>query len=166
MTTIATRIIPSPLGAIRIAVAGGEVTEVHLGADDEAEIPAQDAADRAVLDRAAGQLREYFAGTRRSFELPLARAGTPFQCGVWAKLDAIPFGARRSYGDLAKELGNPGVSRAVGAANGKNPIAIIVPCHRVIGSDGSLTGYAGGEDRKRWLLEHEARIAGQQLALL
>jgi O-6-methylguanine DNA methyltransferase len=85
---------------------------------------------------------------------------------VWAKLDAIPFGGRRSYGDLAKELGNPGASRAVGAANGKNPIAIIVPCHRVIGSDGSLTGYAGGEDRKRWLLDHEARIAGQQLALL
>jgi methylated-DNA-[protein]-cysteine S-methyltransferase len=166
MTTLATRIIPSPLGAIRIAVAGGEVTEVHLGADDEDELPAQDAADRAVLDRAAAQLREYFAGTRRRFELPLARAGTPFQCGVWAKLDAIPFGARRSYGDLAKELGNPGASRAVGAANGKNPIAIIVPCHRVIGSDGSLTGYAGGEDRKRWLLDHEARVAGQQLALL
>lgn len=166
MTTTATRIIPSPLGAIRIAVVGGEVTEVHLGADDEDEIPAGDAADRAVLDRAAAQLREYFAGTRQRFELPLARAGTPFQCDVWAKLDAIPYGARRSYGDLAKELGNPGASRAVGAANGKNPIAIIVPCHRVIGSDGSLTGYAGGEGRKRWLLDHEARFAGQQLALL
>jgi methylated-DNA-[protein]-cysteine S-methyltransferase len=166
MTTPATRIVSSPLGPVRITVVAGEVTEVHLGADAEDEIAAREPRDQAVLDRAAEQLGEYFAGTRRVFDLPLARTGTPFQRGVWARLDAIPFGARRSYGDLAKELGSPGASRAVGAANGKNPIAIVVPCHRVIGSDGSLTGYAGGEDRKRWLLDHEARIAGQQLALL
>jgi methylated-DNA-[protein]-cysteine S-methyltransferase len=160
------RLMPSPLGPIRIAVARGRVVEIHLGAADDDGATDGDAADRAVAELAAAQLGEYFAGTRRLFELPLDGGGTPFQQRVWTLLVAIPFGVRRSYGDLARALGTPGASRAVGAANGRNPIAIVVPCHRVIGSDGSLTGYGGGEHRKRWLLDHEARIAGQQLALL
>jgi len=105
---------------------------------------------------AAGQLAEYFAGTRKDFDLPLAPHGTPFQLAVWAELTRIPFGSTVSYGDVAAALGkSPVASRAVGLANGRNPISIIVPCHRVIGADGSLTGYGWGVERKEWLLRHE-----------
>jgi methylated-DNA-[protein]-cysteine S-methyltransferase len=107
------------------------------------------------LPAAARQLKEYFAGKRREFALPLRLDGTEFQQRVWGELTKIPFGETRSYGQLAKRLNNPNGSRAVGLANGRNPIAIIVPCHRVIGADGSLTGYGGGLPRKRWLLAHE-----------
>lgn len=103
------------------------------------------------------QLTAYFAGELREFHLSLAAAGTAFQHRVWRELALIPFGARISYGDLARRIGNPAASRAVGRANGLNPISIIVPCHRVIGANGTLTGYGGGIDRKRWLLEHEGR---------
>ncbi|MCA8974064.1 MAG: methylated-DNA--[protein]-cysteine S-methyltransferase [Planctomycetes bacterium] len=106
------------------------------------------------------QLAEYFAGRRREFELPLAPRGTPFQLEVWAALRTIPFGSTCSYADIAARIGRPNAVRAVGAANGRNPIAIIVPCHRVIGRDGSLTGYAGGLDRKRRLLQHERTVPG------
>ena len=109
----------------------------------------------AVLTRAAAQLDEYFAGERRDFDLPLAPSGTAFQVEVWRALARIPFGATCSYGDLARAVGRPAASRAVGAANGKNPIAIILPCHRVIGASGELTGYGGGLPMKRWLLDHE-----------
>lgn len=116
-----------------------------------------------MLARAAAQLAAYFAGERRDFDLPLAPQGTPFQQRVWDALLAIPYGAVRSYGDVARAIGRPAASRAVGAANGRNPIAIIVPCHRVIGASGQLTGYGGGLPTKRWLLEHEQRHAsGQQ----
>lgn len=101
------------------------------------------------------QLAEYFAGERRGFELPLAPVGDDFRQRVWALLRQIPYGERTTYGALAARLGQPGAAQAVGAANGANPISIIVPCHRVVGADGSLTGYAGGLDRKRWLLAHE-----------
>lgn len=101
------------------------------------------------------QLAEYFEGRRREFDLRLAPKGTAFQKQVWAMLVQIPYGVTRSYGDLAKELGNPGASRAVGRANATNPIPIVVPCHRVIGTNGSLTGFAGGMDAKQWLLGHE-----------
>jgi methylated-DNA-[protein]-cysteine S-methyltransferase len=100
------------------------------------------------------QLQQYFAGTRKSFELDLAPAGTPFQQRVWTALQTIPHGQTRSYAWLAAQVGS--VARAVGSANGANPIAIVIPCHRVIGADGSLTGYAGGLEAKRWLLDHEA----------
>jgi methylated-DNA-[protein]-cysteine S-methyltransferase len=107
------------------------------------------------------QLEEYFAGERVSFEVPLNLDNAPaFFTTVWSRLLTIPFGSTVSYGELARELGRPTAARAVGAANGRNPIAIIVPCHRVIGSGGALTGYAGGIDRKRWLLRHEADVAG------
>jgi methylated-DNA-[protein]-cysteine S-methyltransferase len=101
------------------------------------------------------QLEEYFAGSRREFDLTLHLEGTPFQRRVWAALREIPYGATLSYGELARRIDKPKASRAVGLANGRNPISILVPCHRVIGTNGSLTGYGGGLDRKRWLLAHE-----------
>jgi methylated-DNA-[protein]-cysteine S-methyltransferase len=101
------------------------------------------------------QLAEYFAGTRTGFDLPLAARGTEFEHQVWDLLAKIPYGETRSYGDLARELGDPALAQAVGWANGRNPVSVIVPCHRVIGADGRLTGYAGGLDRKRYLLELE-----------
>ena len=123
--------------------------------------------DATGLHDAIAQLRAYFAGKRVGFDLPLAPGGTPFQKKVWDALCEIPCGETRSYGQLAVSLGVPHASRAVGAANGRNPIAIVVPCHRVIGANGTLTGYAGGLNIKKALLEHEARIVkktGEQLA--
>jgi len=139
------------LGLIRIRADGQGLTEVDfVEADDEAPRPSP------LTDDAKCQLAEYFAGTRQLFALPLAPAGTDFQRRVWAALATIPFGETRSYAEIAEQLRCKGGQRAVGAANGKNPIAIVVPCHRVIGSDGRLTGYAGGIGRKQWLLAHEA----------
>jgi methylated-DNA-[protein]-cysteine S-methyltransferase len=111
-----------------------------------------------ALSRARSQLQAYFLGELTEFDVPLAARGTEFQRRVWQALCAIRYGETESYGQLARRIGNPSASRAVGLANGKNPISIIVPCHRVIGADGSLTGYGGGMERKKWLLEHEKRI--------
>lgn len=111
--------------------------------------------DHPVLVETERQLGEYFAGERRTFDVPLSFAGTDFQKRVWAALLAIPFGETRSYGEIAHQLGAPGASRAVGAANGRNPISIIAPCHRVVGSNGKLTGFAGGLEAKAFLLELE-----------
>jgi methylated-DNA-[protein]-cysteine S-methyltransferase len=108
-----------------------------------------------LLSAAVRQLTEYFAGTRREFDLPLRLQGTTFQTRVWRELSEIPYGQTWSYGQLAHRIEKPSASRAVGLANGRNPISILVPCHRVIGADGSLTGYGGGLERKRWLLAHE-----------
>jgi methylated-DNA-[protein]-cysteine S-methyltransferase len=113
--------------------------------------------DEALLKRPRARLQAYFAGELRDFELPLAAAGTPFQQSVWRALCDIPYGETISYGELARRIGQPKAARAVGLANGQNPIAIVVPCHRVIGADGSLTGYGGGLERKRWLLAHESK---------
>lgn len=121
--------------------------------------------DDAAFDGVRGQLAEYFAGTRQTFELPLAARGTPFQQQVWAALSEIPYAQTTSYGKIAASIGFPDRARAVGAANGQNPIPIIVPCHRVIGADGSLIGYGGGLDAKRWLLDHEAKHAGLTLGI-
>jgi len=109
---------------------------------------------------AAIQLQEYFAGKRTRFDLPLAPRGTAFQKAVWAALLRIPFGETASYGELARAIGKPSASRAVGAANGRNPLSIVIPCHRVIGADGSMTGYGGEISRKRILLDLEARVRG------
>ena len=109
-----------------------------------------------LLQEAEEQLNEYFAGARREFDLPLAPKGTPFQKAVWAEMNKIPYGETRTYGQLAQAIGSPKAVRAVGLANGANKIAVIVPCHRVVGANGTLTGYAGGLERKRWLLAHEA----------
>jgi methylated-DNA-[protein]-cysteine S-methyltransferase len=116
-----------------------------------------ESADQPVLLKAETQLTEYFAGKRERFELPLVMRGTPFQRSVWELLLAIPFGETRSYGELAKQLGNPRATRAVGAANGRNPLSIVAPCHRVIGSTGKLTGFAGGLKAKEHLLRLERR---------
>ncbi len=117
-----------------------------------------------VLEAAERQLGEYFAGDRAAFDLPLDSGGTEFQRAVWAQLRAIPFGETRSYGGLATALGKPGAMRAVGLANGANPISIIVPCHRVVGADGSLTGFGGGLEIKRKLLEHEGALLPMERA--
>jgi methylated-DNA-[protein]-cysteine S-methyltransferase len=117
------------------------------------------AGDHAVLARATRQLGEYFDGSRTEFDVPLAPAGTPFQLQAWKVLTSIPYGATMSYGEQAAELGDRKRARAVGAANGRNPIPIIVPCHRVVGSNGHLTGFGGGIESKAWLLDHERRVS-------
>jgi methylated-DNA-[protein]-cysteine S-methyltransferase len=113
-----------------------------------------------VLVRAREQLEEYFAGTRTAFDLPLAADGSAFERRVWDLLRTLPYGTTTSYGVLARRLGDAKATRAVGAANGRNPIPIIVPCHRVVGARGELTGFGGGLERKRWLLEHEGALLG------
>lgn len=156
---------PEPFGALLLVARGGGLAEVRWR---DASVPdgaaPVGAGGDAVLAAAAAQLGEYFAGAREAFELPLAPEGTPFQRRLWARLADVPFGATTTYGALAEALGDPNLARAVGAANGANPLPIVVPCHRVVGSDGSLTGFAGGLDAKRWLLAHEGRAVQGQLA--
>ena len=155
VTTIASSIvtIDTPVGPVRIAASGGRIREIHLDAKEEAV--SGERADRALAQRAAEQLEAYFAGTLTIFDLPLGAEGTAFQRSVWHELARIPYATVASYGEIARRVGRPTASRAVGAANGRNPIAIVVPCHRVIGANGTLTGYAGGLWRKEWLLAHE-----------
>lgn len=117
-----------------------------------------EAGTHPVLDRAVEQLQEYFEGERTEFDLPLAPRGTPFQQQAWQVLREIPFGETITYGEQARRLGDRNKSRAVGAANGKNPIPIVVPCHRVVGAKGQLTGFGGGLGKKAWLLDHEWRV--------
>jgi O-6-methylguanine DNA methyltransferase len=155
----------SPLGPLLLAAEDGALTLLWMSPLPERETGGADAHDRAVLAAAGEQLEAYFAGDLTAFDLPLAPRGTTFQQRVWSALVEIPFGETISYGALAMRLGRPGAARAVGLANGSNPISIIIPCHRVIGSDGRLTGYGGGIDRKAWLLDHEAGRGPGQLAL-
>jgi methylated-DNA-[protein]-cysteine S-methyltransferase len=150
--TISEITIPSPFGPLRLHARGEDLVGLYL---PDSEAPGAQPRETAVLARAAAQVAEYFAGTRCEFDLSLEPEGTAFQRRVWRALLAIPFGTTRSYGEIARAIGRPAASRAVGAANGKNPIAIIVPCHRVIGASGDLTGYGGGLPIKRWLLDHE-----------
>ena len=114
------------------------------------------------MEEARDQLRAWFAGRRTTFDLPLRPRGTPFQLSVWRALGEIPYGETSSYRELAVAVGQPSAARAVGAANARNPLSIVVPCHRVIGARGELTGYAGGVERKRWLLEHERAVASSR----
>lgn len=146
----------TPIGLVRIVEQDGAITRVDMSScEGFAARECGQAGTSALLRAAAQQLDEYFAGTRTAFELPLRPEGTAFQRQAWQALCDIPYGQTRSYAQQARAVGRPAATRAIGAANGRNPIAIIVPCHRVIGSDGSLTGYAGGEAVKRWLLDHE-----------
>jgi methylated-DNA-[protein]-cysteine S-methyltransferase len=161
-------VIDSPIGLLTLieldgALAGVlmEVTRYEPGADTLGMAVPVDS--QPVLAAAADQLDAYFGGELTSFDLPLTLEGTRFQQTVWAELRGIPYGETISYGELARRIGQPSASRAVGLANGKNTIAIVVPCHRVIGADGSLTGYGGGMDRKRYLLGLEQRVSGQTL---
>lgn len=126
--------------------------------------PAGAIRDDAAFAAVRAQLDAYFAGELTDFDLPLAARGTTFQLRVWSALRSIPYGATISYGELARRIGQPAAARAVGLANGANPIPIVLPCHRVIGADGSLTGFGGGLERKRWLLAHEAQHAASALA--
>jgi methylated-DNA-[protein]-cysteine S-methyltransferase len=155
--TLALLDVESPVGTLRLAADGGALVALELpGRARGTEVA--DARRHPVLRRAADQLAEWFAGERREFDLPLRPAGTPFQEEVWRALLAIPYGATESYAALAARVGRPGSARAVGAANGRNPIALVIPCHRVIGASGALTGYGGGLPLKRWLLAHEQSV--------
>ena len=151
------RYFDSPIGTLRLVSDGTHLVAIEfegMHAEQGGDLEATD----AVLDACASQLAEYFAGERTRFRLPLAPAGTAFQRSVWKALEQIPYGQLNSYADIAAVIGKPRAVRAVGAANGRNPIPIVVPCHRVIGSDGSLTGFAGGLETKRRLLELEGAI--------
>jgi methylated-DNA-[protein]-cysteine S-methyltransferase len=158
MTTFITR-LPSPVGDLLLAGDGDELSGIWIDGQRWApEIGADWRMAAEPFAEATRQLREYFAGARTTFMLALRRTGTPFQNEVWGALADIPFGETRTYGALAARLGRPAAARAVGAANGQNPFCIVVPCHRLVGSDGGLVDYAAGVDVKRKLLEHEARV--------
>ncbi len=149
-TTLAT-----PLGKLTVVASPRGVQAVLWPGEASAFPIRSEGHAAAILRAAADQLGEYFSGQRTAFDLPLDLLGTPFQIAVWEVLRGIPFGATISYGEQARRLGDSRKARAVGSANGRNPIPIIVPCHRVIGSDGSLTGFAAGMETKAWLLRHE-----------
>lgn len=152
------RLIDSPVGPLTLVVTDGGAL-AGLYTHEQAYFPAPAALgepDDTIGQDTADQLAEYFAGERKVFKLPLAPRGTEFQQSVWKELCAIPHGQTRTYGELAASLGQPSAARAVGAATGRNPISIVIPCHRLVGASGSLTGYAGGIERKRWLLNHES----------
>jgi len=152
--------IDSPIGSLLLVSDGAGLVEVGLPHGGAAPPPPSDG-ERSTsrLHVVARQFDEYFAGKRLQFDLPLHPSGTPFQLEVWGALLAIPYGETVSYADIARRIRRPRAVRAVGAANGANPLSIIVPCHRVIGSHGDLTGYGGGLPAKRWLLAHERKYA-------
>jgi methylated-DNA-[protein]-cysteine S-methyltransferase len=147
------RVVDSPVGPLTLAGVG--TTLMHLRMADQSHEPDRSAwepAEKNAFGDVVDQLEAYFAGALTQFDIDLGLAGTQFQRRVWAALQTIPYGETRSYGQIAEQIGSPGASRAVGLANGRNPVGIVVPCHRVIGSTGGLTGYGGGLDRKRTLL--------------
>jgi methylated-DNA-[protein]-cysteine S-methyltransferase len=164
MTTYAFH--PSPVGRLllvgeRDREGGSPLAGIYM--EEHRHGPGVDTSweeDATAFGEVKRQLDEYFAGTRTTFDLPLAPSGTPFQLRVWAALTRIPWGTTVTYGELAARAGHPGAARAVGAAVGRNPLSIVVPCHRVVGADGTLTGYAGGIDRKTTLLALEAAPGG------
>lgn len=157
------KIARSPIGEIRLVADGDALVGAHfVGRPGFATARVKGA--HAVLDQAMAELTEYFAGARQQFSIPIHLCGTPFQIEVWEALRAIPCSSRTTYAELARRVGRPRAVRAVGAANGRNPLVIFVPCHRVVGRDGCLTGYGGGLDAKDWLLAHEKVIADGCLA--
>lgn len=157
-TAVAQAAMASPVGNLWVTANDNGITEVAF----RDGVPTAESSP--LVERALAQLTEYFAGARQEFSLPLAAQGTAFQQAVWRALCDLPYGATASYQDIARQIDNPKAVRAVGAANGRNPIAIIVPCHRVIGANGTLTGYAGGLPRKQWLLQLEGSLDQQPLA--
>jgi methylated-DNA-[protein]-cysteine S-methyltransferase len=156
---------PSSVGSLTLIAGGAGLRAILWEGDDPARsglaaVPPRGATDDSpVLAETRRQLDAYFAGTRTTFDLPLDLRGTPFQQAAWLALAEIPFAETRTYAEQAARLGRPRAFRAVGAANGRNPLSIVLPCHRVVGSDGSLTGFAGGLRAKRWLLAHELSVA-------
>lgn len=169
----ASRVIETPLCPMTAGATDRGVCLLEFGAPDRLDRERADLerlfgepfreADHPLLDRLESELRAYFKGDLTNFTLPLDTPGTPWQRRVWDALLRVPFGETTTYARIAERLGNPGGARAVGLANGQNRVAILIPCHRVIASDGTLHGYAGGLDRKEWLLEHEAVHAGHGL---
>ncbi len=158
--------IPSPVGPLLLVADDSHLRAIWFSAPRHPlphYIEASKQGENAVLRETRDQLDEYFGGSRRNFELPLQPAGTPFQREVWAMLARIPYGETWSYGELAHRIGKPAAVRAVGAANGRNPIPIVLPCHRVIGADGSLTGFGGGLPTKAFLLRLEGALPGEDL---
>jgi methylated-DNA-[protein]-cysteine S-methyltransferase len=148
--------IDSPIGRLTLAASASALHVIEFENNRHPQARADwVAGESALLRQAARQLQEYFAGHRRQFDLPLAPLGTDFQRAAWQALTAIPYGETRSYAQQAAALGRPRATRAVGAANGRNPLPILLPCHRVIGASGALTGFGGGIEIKRWLLAHE-----------
>ena len=145
--------VPSPVGDLLVVAVEGAIVRLHFAPFEPPPVPPSP--QEPVLVEAARQLREHFAGERTEFELPLAPPGTEFQRRVWDELRRIPYGTTATYGEIAERLGDPLCVRAVGVANGRNPIAVVVPCHRVIGADGKLRGFAGGIERKQRLLALE-----------
>ena len=165
-TSTTFRTMDSPVGVLTLAGRDGVLTNLRM--DDQAHPPAGQPdwePDDAVFGDVAEQLVAYFAGELTEFDVDLRLEGTPFQLEVWAALQEIPYGETWSYGQLADHIGKPGAARAVGLANGRNPVGIIVPCHRVIGADGSLTGYGGGLPRKQTLLRLERERSEPRLDL-
>ncbi|MFF5899086.1 methylated-DNA--[protein]-cysteine S-methyltransferase [Streptomyces argenteolus] len=159
-------VVDSPYGALTLVATDGVLSGLYM--TEQRHRPAEEtfgAPDHRPFAEAVHQLDAYFAGELTRFELPLRLDGTPFQRSVWAELVRIPYGETRSYGELAENLGKPGASRAVGLANGRNPVGIIVPCHRVVGASGGLTGYGGGLDRKQRLLSFERGAEAEVPAL-
>lgn len=159
---LARAVTGSPLGPLTLIASGGALAGLYMNGRAPASVDTAEVAegaDAAVLDEADRQLSEYFDGQRQAFDLPLALEGTAFQRRVWGALLGIGYGQTVSYGQLADRIGQPTAARAVGLANGRNPVSIIVPCHRVVGADGSLTGYGGGLDNKQRLLELERRVS-------
>jgi methylated-DNA-[protein]-cysteine S-methyltransferase len=158
MNEILTTTVESPIGPLTLVARDGVLTNVAMHEQRHMSPPPADAIENAAWFKdVAAQLDAYFAGELSTFDLEMNLLGTPFQQRVWSALSEIPYGETISYGELARRVGNPNASRAVGLANGRNPVAIIVPCHRVIGANGSLTGYGGGLERKTWLLDHELK---------
>jgi methylated-DNA-[protein]-cysteine S-methyltransferase len=154
-------VMDSPVGKLTLVATGGTMSGLYM--EQQRHRPPEDTFGEPNLEpftHVVAQLDEYFAGRRTEFDLPITLAGTEFQRRVWAALCEIPYGETISYGELANRLGRPTASRAVGLANGKNPIGIIVPCHRVVGSTGDLTGYGGGLTRKQFLLDFEREVSG------
>ena len=159
-------IVDSPVGQLTLVGEDGTLTGLYM--ENQRHRPAEEsfgAVDASPFGAVIEQLAAYFDGELDTFDLPLAPRGTPFQRTVWAALREIPYGETISYGELAQQIGRPGAARAVGLANGKNPIGIIVPCHRVVGSGGDLTGYGGGLARKQYLLEFEKAGAKSEVGL-
>jgi methylated-DNA-[protein]-cysteine S-methyltransferase len=155
---IAVLVHPSPVGPLTLVSRADAVSQIRFESQKYGKAPVATQKSSKALDAARRQLDAYFAGKLQEFDLPLAPEGTDFQLRVWKALEAIPFGETRSYGAIAAEIGARKAVRAVGAANGRNPIPIVVPCHRVIGANGSLTGFGGGMERKEQLLRLEGAL--------
>lgn len=159
MDTVRFSTMDSPIGPLTLAGTGSVLTHLRMAGQTNEPDRSDWVRDDGAFADVAAQLEAYFAGSLTEFDVEVKLIGTEFQQRVWAALQRIPYGETRSYGQIAEQIGSPGASRAVGLANGRNPIGIIVPCHRVIGAGGSMTGYAGGLDRKRLLVDLEKRTA-------